>query len=122
MMRAPAGGPSVDRMPGTRTFLVEHYVPALDEATARNIAGRLSSASAEMREEGVRIQWTRAVALPREESLLCFVEAESEGEVIRLRDRAGFGDGHVQEALTLEASSAPTRSCGTPPESSSARS
>src|SRR5690348_13604533 len=89
-------------MPETHTFVVEHYVPGLDRATATDLTERLERAAAAMRADGVGIQWKRAIALPGEENLICIVEAEGEEQVLRLRDRTGITGGHVQEALSVE--------------------
>jgi hypothetical protein len=83
-------------------FVVEQYVPQLDRAAAASIAQRLDDASARMREDGVPVHWISAIALPREESLLCFLDAENEGQVLQASEYAGVAPGHVQEAIAVE--------------------
>lgn len=83
-------------------FLLEHYVPRLDEAAARAISRRLAHAAEQARQEGVRIQWLHAVALPDEESLLSLFEAERAEEVLITSSRAGVSCPRVQEAIGIE--------------------
>lgn len=102
MMRGRARGPSVGAMAPLSRFVVEQYVPELDRASAAAIARRLDDASARMRADGVPVRWIGALALPREESLLCLIDAESLEQVLLASESAGVTPDHVQEAISVE--------------------
>jgi len=82
-------------------FLVEQYVPQLDEPTATTLAARLERASAQMRDSGAPIRWVDAVALPDEENLMCFIEADTIEHVIQASRLAGTAAVHVQRVIAL---------------------
>jgi hypothetical protein len=86
-----------------RSFLLEQYVPQLDETSATALARRLEDSSDRLRAGGVQIRWIHAVALPDEESLLCFIEAERIEDVRLASRQAGVEGAHVQPIIALDA-------------------
>jgi len=50
------------------TYLVETYVPKLDEATAVALSKRLRAAIGELQREGLALRWLRSFALVGEET------------------------------------------------------
>jgi hypothetical protein len=64
-------------------FLVERYLPGLDEAALRALGERLEAASAELRRRGVEVRWLGSLALPEEETTFCRFAAGSR-EAVRL--------------------------------------
>jgi hypothetical protein len=89
---------------GTRQlhrFLVEQYVPQLTEPVAVALAARLERASARMRDAGTPIQWVHAVALPDEENLMCFIDAETIEHVLEASRLAETTAVHVQQVVAL---------------------
>jgi hypothetical protein len=84
-----------------RTFLVESYVPGLDEPTAAGLASRLREAIRQLDEEGVTFRWRGSFALADEETYICIIEAPKVDDVVRLSERAGLEHDHVVEAVAL---------------------
>jgi Protein of unknown function (DUF4242) len=91
-------------MPAARLhrYLLEQYVPQLDHTAATGISRRLEDATTQLRDGGTAIRWIRAVVLPTEESLLCFIDAETMEQVVRASDRAGLTAPHIQEVIPLD--------------------
>jgi hypothetical protein len=87
--------------PRLHRFLVEQYVPQLDQRAAITLAGRLERASAQMRDGGAPIHWVAAVALPDEENLMCFIDAETIEHVLQASRLAETTAVHVQQVLAL---------------------
>lgn len=83
-------------------FLIEQYVPRLDEVAARALAARLEGVFVDLRAQGVQIQWVHGVALPEEENLMYFIDAESIGHAVQASRCAGGSTAHVQKVITLE--------------------
>lgn len=82
-------------------FLVEQYVPQLDERAAITLARRLERASERMRDGGAPIHWVEAVALPDEENLMCFIDAETIEHVLHAGRLAEATAVHVQRVVAL---------------------
>jgi hypothetical protein len=55
-----------------------------------------------MRREGVPIRLLNAIALPRDESLLCFFTAHDLDQVLEANRRAGAAHADAQEVTTFE--------------------
>jgi Protein of unknown function (DUF4242) len=87
---------------GLHRYLLEQYVPQLDHAAATAISRRLEDATKQLRDRGIPIRWIRAVALPQDESLLCFIDAETIDEVLQAGERAGLSAAHIQEVTGLD--------------------
>jgi hypothetical protein len=89
-----------------RTFLVESYVPGLDERAAATLSSRLRDAIRQLDEEGMTLRWGGSFALVDEETYMFIVGASRVDDVVQLSERAGFEHDHVVEALAIDA---PTR-------------
>jgi hypothetical protein len=89
-----------------RTFLVESYVPGLDERAAATLSSRVREAIRQLDEEGMTLHWGGSFALVDEETYMFIVGAPRVDEVLQLSERAGFEHDHVVEALAIDA---PTR-------------
>jgi hypothetical protein len=87
-----------------KTFLVESYVPHLDEPTAGAISSRGGAAVVELQEEGFALRWVQSFALVDEETYLCIVVAPDLDHVLRLSERAGITAGHVVEIVASDSS------------------
>jgi hypothetical protein len=101
----------VAREPET-TFLIESYVPQLDERTATTISSRLRDAIRELEEEGVTLHWRGSFALVEEETYLCLVVAPDRESVLVLNRRAALASDHVAEIATIDAPSESDRIVG----------
>ena len=87
------------------TYLVETYVPKLDEATAAALSARLQAAIGELQREGIALRWLRSFALLEEETYSWMLTATDADDVARVTRRAGVTLDHVAEVL-------PGESCG----------
>jgi hypothetical protein len=83
-------------------FMLEHYVPALDTARAAAHARHLQDTTSQLRDRGRAVRWVRAVALPDEESLLCFIDASDIEQVEQVGRDAGAPRAHVQPVIQIE--------------------
>lgn len=86
-----------------RTFLVELYVPQLDEQGAVAIASHCRAAVRQLAEQGVSVRWLRSYALIAEETYLCVVAARDRDDVAQLSRRAGLEHDHVVEVVAIDA-------------------
>jgi hypothetical protein len=87
-----------------RTFLVELYVPRLDEQAAVAISSRCRAAARQLAEQGVALRWLRSFAVIGEETFLCVVAARDREHVVELSRRAGLEHDHVVEVVAIEGS------------------
>jgi hypothetical protein len=101
----------VAREPET-TFLIETYVPQLDERTAVTISSRLREAMRELEQEGVTLRCRGSFALVEEETYLCLVDAPDRECVLLLNQRAALASDHVAEIATIDALSDTDRTVG----------
>ena len=85
-----------------RTFLVESYVPGLDERAAATLSSRLREAIRQLDEEGMTLHWGGSFALVEEETYMFIVGAPRVDDVVQLSERAGFEHDHVVEALPID--------------------
>jgi hypothetical protein len=101
----------VAREPET-TFLIESYVPQLDERAAITISARLREAIRELEEEGVVLRWRGSFALVEEETYLCLVVATDRQRILVLNRRAALASDHVVEIATIDEPSESERPAG----------
>ena len=83
-------------------FLIETYVPQLDERAAITISSRLREAMRELEQEGVTIRWRGSFALLEEETYLCLVAASNRESVLLLNRRASLASDHVAEIAAID--------------------
>jgi len=94
----------VVRSPKPTTYLVETYVPKLDEATAAALSARLQQAIRELQREGIALRWLRSFALLDEETYSWMLTATDADDVARVNQRAGITSDHVAEVFPGDAS------------------
>jgi len=94
------------------TFLIESYVPQLDERVAITISARLREAIGDLEEEGVALRWRGSFALVEEETYLCLVVAPDRECVLLLNQRAALASDHVAAIVTIDAPSDSDRIVG----------
>lgn len=85
-----------------RTYLVEQYRPGNDAEALARYAKRVSAAASQLKNEGLSVRHVRSTIVPGEESLLCLIEAESEGLVRAVYSRAGVTFDRISEAVALD--------------------
>jgi hypothetical protein len=81
------------------TYLVETYVPKLDEATAEALSARLRSAIAELQGEGLALRWLQSFALLGEDTYVWMLTATDARDIALVNRRAGVTFDHVAEVL-----------------------
>jgi hypothetical protein len=86
-----------------RTFLVESYVPGLDERAAATLSSRLRKAIRQLDERGMTLHWGGSFALVDEETYIFIIGAPGVDDVVQLSERAGLEHDHVVEALAMDA-------------------
>jgi hypothetical protein len=86
-----------------RTFLVESYVPGLDERAAATLSARLREAIHQLDEEGITLRWSGSFALFDEETYICIIAAPKLDDVLQLGERAGLEHDHIVEAFAIDA-------------------
>jgi len=90
--------------PYARTFLVESYVPRLDEAKAAVFSSRIRAAIDELRREGCALEWLRAFALVDEETYVWMLTAVDVDDIALVNQRARVSSDHVVEVVASESS------------------
>jgi hypothetical protein len=86
-----------------KTFLVETYVPRLDETTAVALSSRLRAAVAELQREGLALCWLRSFALVGEETYVWMLTAADADDVARVNRQAAVTFDHITEVVPGEA-------------------
>ena len=86
------------------TYLVETYVPKLDEATAVDLSARLRAAVAELQREGLALRWLRSFALVGEETYVWMLTATTAHDISLVNRRAGVTFDHIAEVVPGEPS------------------
>ena len=85
-----------------QTFLVEHYRPGLDAEELGLWVGRVHEAISDLEREGKPLRFLRSTIVPRDESFLCVLEAESEQLIRAAYARAGIPFERISTAITHE--------------------
>ena len=88
-----------------RTFLVERYVPQLEEADISALAERLVAVTAELQADGHQIRWLGSFAVPVDEICLCIFTADARAEVEEANRRAGATYERILDTVAFENSS-----------------
>jgi hypothetical protein len=88
--------------PRKRTFFVESYVPALDEASAAALSAKLRAAVDELRREGRELEWLRSFALVDDETYVWMLTASAVDDVVLVNERARLSSDHVVEVVAGE--------------------
>jgi hypothetical protein len=87
-----------------KSFLVESYVPKLDEETAATMSSRLRTAVAELQREGLTLRWLRSFALVDEETYVWMLATTDVDHVALVNQRAGVAYDHMVEVVAGEIS------------------
>ncbi len=85
-----------------QTYLVEHYRPGLDVEELERWAARVRDTVSELHREGGQVRFLRSTIVPRDESLLCVLEAASEELVRDAYARAGIPFERISAAIAVE--------------------
>jgi hypothetical protein len=85
-------------------YLVETYVPKLDEATSAALSARLRAAIDELQREGLALRWLRSFALVGEETYVWMLTATDAHDIAVVNRRAGVTADNIAEVVPGEAS------------------
>jgi hypothetical protein len=85
-----------------KTFLIEKYVPRLDEATAADISSSFRVAVSRRNARGGTLRWIRSFALLGEETYCCIIAAPHIDHIVQLNVRGGVEYDHVVEVVALD--------------------
>ena len=85
------------------TYLVERYLPGMSSLEMLGAAARAESSSAELRAEGVPVQYLGSMFVPGEESCFCQFEASSAEAVAEVNERAKIPYARILPVLHIRA-------------------
>ena len=91
-------------------FLVESYIPQLDEEGTAAIAARLGTAVDQLAGEGIVLRWLRSFAVIDDETYLSIVAARDPHSVVLLTERALLAYDHIAEVIAVDLSVTAARS------------
>jgi hypothetical protein len=94
MAMTASGSPS-------RTYLVERYAPGIERAEVESEADRVLAASAELCEEGRRVEYVGAMLVPGDEVVFHVFASECESTVREASVRASVDYERVVESIAL---------------------
>ena len=70
-------------------YVVERYLPGLDQRTLVPLLGKLGRATQELRTEGTHVRYLGSTIVPGDEACFCQFEGASEAAVAEANERAG---------------------------------
>jgi hypothetical protein len=111
--RARLGAPNTVtgmEQPVLKSYLVEAYVPNLDQGGALAITAALEGAADRLSELGMRVEWNVTFATYAEETYFAVVAAPSEALARQLIDVAGLRVDHLVEVAHFWRAGQPTAS------------
>ncbi len=82
---------------GMKTYLVESYVPELDQAAAARTASSLSAATAQLRARGAAIELLSSFAVLTEETCFSLFSATGPADVHKAAELARVAYDHLAE-------------------------
>ena len=85
-----------------KTFLIEKYVPQLDEETALGMSSRFRAALARRDARGGTLRWIRSFALLGEETYCCIIAAPDIEHIAQLNERDELEYDHLVEVVVLD--------------------
>jgi hypothetical protein len=85
------------------TYLVEQYRPGCAVDGLMRTARDVRASASELERQGKPVRFLRSAIIPRDEALLCFLEASSEELVRETYDRAGVPFDRISTAMPDDA-------------------
>jgi hypothetical protein len=85
-------------------YVVERYLPGLDQVELRCSLERLGPATEQLREEGIRVRYLGSTIVPADEACFCQFEGPSEDAIAEANRRADLPFSRVVEAVAVTAS------------------
>ena len=82
-------------------YVVERYLPDLDQRQLVRMLGRLAKATEELRAEGTTVQYLGSTIVPGDEACFCQFEGASEAAVAQANERAGVPFDRIVAAVAV---------------------
>jgi hypothetical protein len=82
-------------------YVVERYLPGLDQHELRSSLGRLREATAELRAEGTAVRYLGSTIVPADEACFRQFEGPSEEAVAEANRRAGVRFDRIVTAVAI---------------------
>jgi hypothetical protein len=84
-------------------YVVERYLPGLDQRQLVRLLGNLGKVTDDLRSEGTRVRYLGSTIVPRDEACFCQFEGPSEAAVAEANTRAGVPFDRIVEAVAVPA-------------------
>ena len=82
-------------------YVVERYLPGLDQRRLVRMLGKLGKATEELRAEGTAVQYLGSTIVPGDEACFCQFEGASEEAVAQANERAGVPFDRIVAAVAV---------------------
>ena len=86
-------------------YVVERYLPDLDQRRLVRMLGRLGEATEELRAEGMAVRYLGSTIVPGDEACFCQFEGTSEAAVAEANKRAGVPFNRIVAAVAVRVAS-----------------
>jgi hypothetical protein len=83
-------------------YVVERYLPGLDQRRLVRMLGKLGEVTQELRTEGTHVRYLGSTIVPSDEACFCQFEGASEAAVAEANDRAGVPFARIVAAVTVQ--------------------
>lgn len=87
---------------GDSSFLVECYVPGIRQVDVESAAARAVTASADLRNDGMSIEYRGAILVPGDEVVLHLFTSHSEDAVRQASERAALPFERILETVAFD--------------------
>lgn len=84
-------------------YVVERYLPGLDQRQLVRLLGKLGKVTDELRREGTHVSYLGSTIVPGDEACFCQFDGPSEAAVVEANTRAGVPFDRIVEAVTVPA-------------------
>ena len=82
-------------------YVVERYLPGLDQGRLLDMLGNLGRTTEELRDEGTLVQYLGSTIVPGDEACFCQFEGASEDAVAQANERAGVPFDRIVAAVAV---------------------
>ena len=84
-------------------FVVERYVPGLEQKRLVRMLGKLGRVTQELRAEGTHVEYLGSTIVPGDEACFCQFDGASEAAVVAANERAGVPFNRIVAAIAVPA-------------------
>ena len=84
-------------------YVVERYLPGLDQPRLVRMLGKLGDATQELRAEGTAVRYLGSTIVPGDDACFCQFEGASEAAVAQANERAGVPFDRIVAAVMVPA-------------------